>query len=203
MTNWLKAKEDDKMACVNLDPHEEEKMLNNDPLAPEMNPDFLVIRIVGRIVLSVIKQCWALAGAMFISICVFYWVFGGISAFILLCFSAAGNYSYFEIFELFTNLFISILKESFITPGISCYTTRQFPQIPGYLYRLRIYTAFRLRTFISNHWIPQNCMPISYCNLSPTCAKLFSSFTEMREISVTDCPTPKVSSNTCRPMCFW
>lgn len=108
MTNWLKAKEDDKMACVNLDPLEEEKMLNNDPLAPEMNPDFLVIRIVGRIVLSVIKQCWALAGAMFISICVFYWVFGGISAFILLCFSAAGIYFNFKLSKSFTDLLISI-----------------------------------------------------------------------------------------------
>nr|CAG4641881.1 EOG090X09ZU [Eurycercus lamellatus] len=74
------------MACINID--EEDKM--NNSLPPEVNPDFLVIRIVGRIVLSVIKQCWIWSGAMFISICIFYWIFGGISAFILLCFSAAG-----------------------------------------------------------------------------------------------------------------
>ena len=67
---------------------QEEKM--NNPL-PEMNPDFLVMRIVGRIVLSVIKQCWALSSAMFITICFFYWNYGGLVAFLLLCFSAAGN----------------------------------------------------------------------------------------------------------------
>nr|CAG4642664.1 EOG090X09ZU [Evadne anonyx] len=66
---------------------QEEKM--NNPL-PEMNPDFLVIRIVGRIVLSVVKQCWALSSAMFITICFFYWNYGGFVAFLLLCFSAAG-----------------------------------------------------------------------------------------------------------------
>lgn len=55
-----------------------------------MNPDFLVIRIVGRIVLSVIKQCWALSSAMFITIGFFYWNYGGFVAFLLLCFSAAG-----------------------------------------------------------------------------------------------------------------
>ena len=77
----------DKMACINI---EEEKLLSNSS-SPETNPDFLVIRIIGRIVISVIKHCWALSTAMFISICIFYWIFGGISAFILLCFSAAGK----------------------------------------------------------------------------------------------------------------
>nr|CAG4651167.1 EOG090X09ZU [Simocephalus serrulatus]SVE94377.1 EOG090X09ZU [Simocephalus serrulatus] len=74
------------MACINID---EEKLLNGSA-SPESNPDFLVIRVIGRIVLSVIKQCWALSSAMFITICIFYWIFGGISAFVLLCFSAAG-----------------------------------------------------------------------------------------------------------------
>nr|CAG4646432.1 EOG090X09ZU [Macrothrix elegans] len=59
-------------------------------MPPETNPDFLVIRYVGRIALSVVKQFWALSSAMFITICAFYWIFGGISAFLLLCFSAAG-----------------------------------------------------------------------------------------------------------------
>ena len=76
------------MACINIE--EEEKMLAG-PTPPEMNPDFLVIRIVGRIVISVIKQCWAISSAMFVSVVLFYWMFGGISAFIVLCFSAAGN----------------------------------------------------------------------------------------------------------------
>ncbi len=78
------------MACINID---EEKVINNSASSPETNPDFLVIRVIGRIVISVIKQCWALTSAMFITICIFYWIFGGISAFILLCFSAAGNIS--------------------------------------------------------------------------------------------------------------
>nr|CAG4636358.1 EOG090X09ZU [Eubosmina coregoni]SVE69938.1 EOG090X09ZU [Eubosmina coregoni] len=75
------------MVSVNLD--EEEKMLAG-PQTPELNPDFLVIKIVGRIVISVIKQCWAITSAMFLSICFFYWMFGGISAFIVLSVSAAG-----------------------------------------------------------------------------------------------------------------
>lgn len=75
------------MTCINID---EEKLLSSSA-SPESNPDFLVIRIIGRIVLSVLKQCWALSSTMFITICIFYWIFGGISAFVLLCFSAAGN----------------------------------------------------------------------------------------------------------------
>nr|CAG4648086.1 EOG090X09ZU [Moina brachiata]SVE93142.1 EOG090X09ZU [Moina brachiata] len=71
------------------DNYDEEKLLSSST-PPDMNPDFLVIRVVGRIVLSVIKQCWAMCSAMFISMCIFYWIFGGISAFLLLCFSAAG-----------------------------------------------------------------------------------------------------------------
>lgn len=81
-------------------------MINHSSVPPEMNPDFLVIRIVGRIVLGVIKQCWALSGAMFISICVFYWIFGGISAFVLLCFSAAGIRKNLKIFVSKLTLFI-------------------------------------------------------------------------------------------------
>nr|SVE70561.1 EOG090X09ZU [Daphnia similis] len=76
-----------EMACINID---EEKLISNSSSSPEKNPDFLVIRVIGRIVISVIKQCWALSSAMFITICIFYWIFGGISAFVLLCFSAAG-----------------------------------------------------------------------------------------------------------------
>nr|CAG4649523.1 EOG090X09ZU [Scapholeberis mucronata]SVE93756.1 EOG090X09ZU [Scapholeberis mucronata] len=68
---------------------DEERLINRSA-PPESNSDFLVIKLIGRIVISVVKQCWALSGAMFITICVFYWIFGGISAFILLCFSAAG-----------------------------------------------------------------------------------------------------------------
>lgn len=77
------------MTCINIE--EEEKMLAG-PTPPEINPDFLVIRIISRIVLSVIKQCWAISSAMFVSVVLFYWMFGGISAFIVLCFSAAGIY---------------------------------------------------------------------------------------------------------------
>ena len=75
------------MANKNFD---EERLISNSSL-PETNSDFLIIRLISRIVISVIKQCWALSGTMFIAICVFYWIFGGISAFILLCFSAAGT----------------------------------------------------------------------------------------------------------------
>lgn len=91
------------------DNYDEEKLLSSST-PPDMNPDFLVIRVVGRIVLSVIKQCWAMCSAMFISMCIFYWIFGGISAFLLLCFSAAGT-------ELFSqNLNTSLTR--FLSAGI-------------------------------------------------------------------------------------
>nr|CAG4641047.1 EOG090X09ZU [Eulimnadia texana] len=57
---------------------------------PEMNPDFLVIRIVARIVLSILRQCWAASSALFLTIVFLYWIYGGFTAFLLLCFSAAG-----------------------------------------------------------------------------------------------------------------
>lgn len=111
------------MACINID---EEKLISNSSSSAEKNPDFLVIRVIGRIVISVIKQCWALSSAMFITICIFYWIFGGISAFVLLCFSAAGN-----IRALLAELFIML--EIRIALGIVYRAGDQllyYPEIP-------------------------------------------------------------------------
>nr|CAG4650332.1 EOG090X09ZU [Sida crystallina] len=76
-----------KMGSSSLD--DEEKM-SSGLLPPEMNPNFLVIRIIGRIVLSVLRQCWAVSSAMFITICFVTWNYGGWLTVLLLFFSAAG-----------------------------------------------------------------------------------------------------------------
>ena len=124
---------------------QEEKMSN--PL-PEMNPDFLVIRIVGRIVLSVIKQCWALSSAMFITICFFYWNYGGFVAFLLLCFSAAGNIHpqlNFNVQQFI--LVIVISQELCIMLVTRCYTTLMFLPIQEFSLPLQILSACLLKAF--------------------------------------------------------
>ena len=135
------------MACINIE--EEEKRLAG-PTPPEMNPDFLIIRIVGRIVISVIKQCWAISSAMFVSVVLFYWMFGGISAFIVLCFSAAG---YIYIQPLYCKdmrnnfLYLTFFKALYIIPVTSCFTTQMFLKIQEYLFHLQTLLDCHLKVF--------------------------------------------------------
>nr|CAG4652009.1 EOG090X09ZU [Triops cancriformis] len=56
----------------------------------ENNADFHVIRFVARIVLGIIKQCWAMSGAVVLAVLFLYWMYGGILAFLALCFAATG-----------------------------------------------------------------------------------------------------------------
>lgn len=128
------------------DNYDEEKLLSSST-PPEMNPDFLVIRVVGRIVLSVIKQCWAASSAMFITICIFYWIFGGMYAFLLLCFSTAGKSSCFLFWKWVTMNFYS--QVLFIMPVTRCSTIQTILPIPGYLYHPQMPSPSLLKTSTS------------------------------------------------------
>jgi hypothetical protein len=46
---------------------------------------------VYRIVAAVVMRCWALAGAAVLACLLLYWAYGGLLAFLLLCFATTGK----------------------------------------------------------------------------------------------------------------
>lgn len=52
--------------------------------------DFMFIKIVARIILLLLRRFWAFSGAAILSICLFYWFYGGLFAFGLVCFGLSG-----------------------------------------------------------------------------------------------------------------
>ncbi|XP_023334317.1 protein ABHD13 [Eurytemora carolleeae] len=54
------------------------------------NPDFMFITIIARIFIALIKRFWAFSGAALLSILLFYWLYGGVLAFLLVCFGLSG-----------------------------------------------------------------------------------------------------------------
>nr|CAG4644142.1 EOG090X09ZU [Lepidurus arcticus] len=63
---------------------------DQEDMTAENNADFHVIRFVANIVLSIIRQCWAMSGAVVLAVVFLYWMYGGILAFLVLCFAATG-----------------------------------------------------------------------------------------------------------------
>lgn len=54
------------------------------------NIDYVFIKFVGKIVISIIMRFWALSGAAVLAILLLYWLYGGWLAFCLLCFAVTG-----------------------------------------------------------------------------------------------------------------
>jgi len=52
--------------------------------------DFLFIKIIARIILVLLKRFWAFSGAAILAIILFYWFYGGLFAFALVCFGLSG-----------------------------------------------------------------------------------------------------------------
>lgn len=48
---------------------------------------------VFHIVVAVVMRCWALAGAAVLACLLLYWAYGGLLAFLLLCFATTGKSS--------------------------------------------------------------------------------------------------------------
>jgi len=54
------------------------------------NADFMLIKIIARISLSLIRRFWAFSGAALLSIILFYWLYGGLLALVLVFFGVTG-----------------------------------------------------------------------------------------------------------------
>lgn len=54
------------------------------------NADFMLIKIIARISLSLIRRFWAFSGAALLALFLFYWLYGGLIAFALVCFGLSG-----------------------------------------------------------------------------------------------------------------
>lgn len=54
------------------------------------NADFLFITIIARIILALLKRFWAFTGVALFSLFLFYWLYGGLCAFLLVCFGLSG-----------------------------------------------------------------------------------------------------------------
>jgi len=54
------------------------------------NADFMLIKIVARICLTLIRRFWAFSAAALLAILLFYWLYGGIIAGLLVCFGLSG-----------------------------------------------------------------------------------------------------------------
>merc|ERR1719268_497955 len=52
--------------------------------------DFMLIKIVARICLTLIRRFWAFSAAALLAILLFYWLYGGVIAFLLVCFGVSG-----------------------------------------------------------------------------------------------------------------
>ena len=48
------------------------------------------LQVVARLALSVIRRFWAWSGAAVLSLLLFYWLYGGLLAFALVCFGVSG-----------------------------------------------------------------------------------------------------------------
>ena len=55
------------------------------------NADFMLIKIIARISLSLIRRFWAFSGAALLALFLFYWLYGGLFAFALVCFGLSGD----------------------------------------------------------------------------------------------------------------
>ena len=64
---------------------------NSDKLGdPVMGINLGAHRIL-QIVTGIVMRCWALAGAAVLACLLLYWAYGGLLAFLLLCFATTGN----------------------------------------------------------------------------------------------------------------
>ena len=54
------------------------------------NPDFMMIKIVARICLSLIRRFWAFSGAALLALVLFYWLYGGLLALAAVLFGLSG-----------------------------------------------------------------------------------------------------------------
>jgi len=54
------------------------------------NADFMLIKIVARICITLIRRFWAFSAAALLAILLFYWLYGGVIAFLLVCFGVSG-----------------------------------------------------------------------------------------------------------------
>ena len=54
------------------------------------NPDFMLIKIIARISLSLIRRFWAFSGAALLALILFYWLYGGLLSFALVIFGITG-----------------------------------------------------------------------------------------------------------------
>lgn len=45
-----------------------------------------------QIIAGIVMRCWALAGAAVLACLLLYWAYGGLLAFLLLCFATTGKY---------------------------------------------------------------------------------------------------------------
>ena len=54
------------------------------------NPDFMLIKIIARISLSLIRRFWAFSGAALLALILFYWLYGGLLSLALVIFGITG-----------------------------------------------------------------------------------------------------------------
>ena len=54
------------------------------------NPDFMMIKIIARMCLSVIRRFWAFSGAALLALILFYWLYGGLLALAAVVFGVSG-----------------------------------------------------------------------------------------------------------------
>lgn len=80
-----------------LHPEETALLVEPDTVKPpsrrvseSSNADFMLIKIVARICLTLIRRFWAFSAAALLAILLFYWLYGGVIAFLLVCFGLSG-----------------------------------------------------------------------------------------------------------------
>ena len=54
------------------------------------NPDFMMIKIIARMSLSLIRRFWAFSGAALLALVLLYWLYGGLFSFALVMFGLTG-----------------------------------------------------------------------------------------------------------------
>ena len=71
----------------------------------------MLIKIIARISLSLIRRFWAFSGAALLALFLFYWLYGGLLAFALVCFGLSGG-SHVKTPEILNFLFLGVVYKA-------------------------------------------------------------------------------------------
>lgn len=109
-----------------------------------------------RILRSIAMKCWAFSGTYILACFLLYWLYGGISAFFLLCFATTSKFInltfLISIILMISNMYLSLSLQVYcIIEKINLYIVQNRQLVHGYMflhlqylvYLIKVYTLYQ------------------------------------------------------------